>query len=90
MKKTILAAGLMLAMATTTAGQAPSVTEQGKVRAAALVAQMTLDEKIDLISGKVDTGENDENKRSVTFGHHFRILFNSPHNYIGQSMPSVI
>jgi len=54
MKKTILAAGLMLAMAITTAGQAPSVTEQGKVRAAALVAQMTLDEKIDLISGKVD------------------------------------
>lgn len=34
MKKTILAAGLMLAMAITTAGQAPSVTEQGKVRAA--------------------------------------------------------
>ena len=54
MKKTILAAGLMLAMAITAAGQAPSVTEQDKARAAALVAQMTLDEKIDLISGKVD------------------------------------
>jgi len=54
MQKTILAAGLMLAMAITAAGQAPSVTEQDKARAAALVAQMTLDEKIDLISGKVD------------------------------------
>ena len=38
MKKTILAAGLMLAMAITAAGQAHSVTEQDKARAAALVA----------------------------------------------------
>lgn len=54
MKHTILVAGLALAMAFTAAAQAPSVTEQDKARAASLVSQMTLDEKIALISGKVD------------------------------------
>ena len=54
MKKTILVAGLALAMAIPAAAQAPSVTEQDKARAAQLVSQMTLEEKIELISGKVD------------------------------------
>ena len=50
----IIAAGLVLATAVSLRAQAPAVTEKDKARAAELVSQMTLDEKINLISGKVD------------------------------------
>ena len=53
MKKLLLfSLALLTAMTTLTAG--PKITQAHKDRAAALVAQMTIEEKIELISGKTD------------------------------------
>ena len=53
MKKLFLLPALLLAVsATLTAG--PKITQAHKNRAAAIVAQMTVEEKIDLVSGKID------------------------------------
>ena len=52
MKKLLLLPALLLAMTSLNAG--PKITRAHKERAAALVAQMTLEEKINLISGKED------------------------------------
>lgn len=53
MKRLFLLSALMLA-ATALLSAGPKITQAHKDRAAALVAQMTVEEKIDLISGKID------------------------------------
>ena len=53
MRKLVFIA-VVLATSQAVLAAAPKITQVHKDRAAALVAQMTLDEKIELISGKVD------------------------------------
>ena len=53
MKKMLLVPAMMLALSVSVSA-APKITQAHKDRAAALVAKMTVEEKIELISGKVD------------------------------------
>ena len=54
MKKALIIAASVLLLSAAASAQPYVITQEAKDRAASLVSRMTLDEKIEFISGKVD------------------------------------